>query len=45
MCVCVWVGGEEGGKGGLMPPPQGFVNEVIKGTCLLTCKNACKAYN
>ena len=27
MCVG---GGEEGGKGGLMPPPHGFVNEVVK---------------
>ena len=24
-------GGKEGGEGGLMPPHQGFVNEVIKG--------------
>ena len=31
MSVCGGWGREEGGKGGLMPPPEGFVNEVRKG--------------
>ena len=32
VCVCVWGGGGGGrGEGGLMPPAQGFVNEVRKG--------------